>query len=504
VRLTPRREAGLSILDAIQDERLFRPWFKNKASWKAWMVFLSALFASPMTAEQLETYRECTGRTEAPDEIAKEGWLICGRRAGKSFILAVIAVYLACFKDYRRYLQPGERGTVSVIAADRKQARVILRYVMGLLKGVAMLNRMIERETAESVDLSNSVTIEVHTASFRSTRGFTLVAALLDEAAFWRSEDSSNPDSEILNAIRPAMATIPTSMLLVASSPYARRGIIWNAHRKFFGKPGPVLVWQAATRTMNPSVPQSFLDQAYEDDPIAAAAEYGAQFRSDVEAFIAREIVEQCMEGGVHERPAQRGITYSCFVDCAGGSGQDSFCLAIGHKEKGTEGAILDAIRERKPPFSPEAVVAEYAQLLKSYRITKVIGDRFGGEWPREVFQRHGISYEPSAKPKSELYSAFLPLLNSHRADLLDNERMLHQIVGLERRTARGGRDTIDHAPGGHDDVANVVAGVLTNLVHSKYRYTLDYIDATDEERKRNPAVNRLAALSEFMGARFW
>jgi hypothetical protein len=94
--------------------------------------------------------------------------------------------------------------------------------------------------------------------------------------------------------------------------------------------------------------------------------------------------------------------------------------------------------------------------------------------------------------------------LNSHRADLLDNERMLHQIVGLERRTARGGRDTIDHGPGGHDDVANVVAGVLTNLVHSKYRYTLDYIDATDEERKRNPAVNRLAALSEFMGARFW
>jgi hypothetical protein len=32
--------------------------------------------------------------------------------------------------------------------------------------------------------------------------------------------------------------------------------------------------------------------------------------------------------------------------------------------------------------------------------------------------------------------------------------------AGLERRTARGGRDTIDHAPGGHDDLANVVAGV--------------------------------------------
>jgi hypothetical protein len=30
----------------------------------------------------------------------------------------------------------------------------------------------------------------------------------------------------------------------------------------------------------------------------------------------------------------------------------------------------------------------------------------------------------------------------------------------LERRTARGGKDSVDHAPGGRDDVANVVAGL--------------------------------------------
>ena len=31
----------------------------------------------------------------------------------------------------------------------------------------------------------------------------------------------------------------------------------------------------------------------------------------------------------------------------------------------------------------------------------------------------------------------------------------------LERRTARGGRDSIDHGPGAHDDIANAVAGAL-------------------------------------------
>ena len=55
--------------------------------------------------------------------------------------------------------------------------------------------------------------------------------------------------------------------------------------------------------------------------------------------------------------------------------------LAIGHREGNTP--ILDAIRERKPPSSPEAVVEEFANFLKTYRITKVIGDRYGGEFSR-------------------------------------------------------------------------------------------------------------------------
>ena len=58
----------------------------------------------------------------------------------------------------------------------------------------------------------------------------------------------------MINAIRPGMATIPGAMLLVRSSPYARRGALWDAHRRHFGKDGdPILVWQAPTRTMNPT-----------------------------------------------------------------------------------------------------------------------------------------------------------------------------------------------------------------------------------------------------------
>src|SRR5262249_34988906 len=158
-----------------------------------------------------------------------------------------------CFRDYSRFLKPGEVGTIAIIAADRRQARTILRYVKGFLE-LPMLHKQIVNDTAESIELKNRVVIEVHTASFRSVRGYTLLAVICDEIAFWRSDESANPDTEIIAAVRPGLATIPNSLLLCISSPYARRGALWNAYAKHFGKDSSVLVWQATTEAMNPSI----------------------------------------------------------------------------------------------------------------------------------------------------------------------------------------------------------------------------------------------------------
>jgi hypothetical protein len=136
------------------------------------------------------------------------------------------------------------------------------------------------------------------------------------------------------------------------------------------------------------------------------------------------------------------------------GGANDAFTLAIAHHEGKT--AILDLVRERQPPLSPEAVIEEYAGVLRKYRITQVIGDRYAGEFPREVFRKHGVNFEP-AERSSDLVS----VINSRGCDLLDNNRLVGQLIGLERRVRTAGRDLIDHAPGGHDDLANAVAGAL-------------------------------------------
>ena len=448
----------MNILQAIDDERLFAPWFKDRATWSAWRAFLCALFALPMSDAEASVYRTCTGRAAVPTAAFTEGWLVCGRRAGKSFVLALTAVYLAAFKDYSKYLAPGERGTVLVISADRKQSRVVLRYIGALLKGVAMLSRLIERETAEAFDLTNRTTIEVGTASYRTTRGYTFVAILLDEMAFWRSEDSASPDYEVLAAVRPGMSTIPNAVMLCASSPYARRGALHDAFQKYYGKDSPVLVWKAPTLTMNPTVPQSVVDEAMQRDPASASAEYLAEFRTDIESFIGIEAVRACIVSGVRERPPERQHRYFGFVDPSGGS-SDSMTLGVSHKSGNT--AILDLLREVKPPFSPEAIAEEFSDVLKTYRITKVFSDAYAGDWPREQFRKHGVNVELSANSRSELYLALLPLVNSRAVDLLDSDRLVNQLISLERRTARSGRDSVDHPSGSHDDVANAAAGAL-------------------------------------------
>ena len=324
-----------------------------------------------------------------------------------------------------------------------------------------MLRRLVERETAEGFDLTNRVTIEIHTASFKAVRGCSMAAALCDEVAFWPQEDSATPDAEILAALRPGLASIPGSMLLCASSPHAKRGELWNAYRRWHAQDGaPVLTWQADTRTMNPGISADLIADAYERDPSRAAAEYGAQFRNDVETFVSREVVEACVSPGVFERSRTSRDRYAAFCDPSGGS-SDSMTLCIGHAEGRT--VVIDFLRETRAPFSPEAVVADFSRTLASYGVRRVVGDKYAGVWPEEAFKRHGVTYESSAAPKSDLYRDLLPKLNSGEVDLLDNPRLVAQLCGLERRTARGGRDSIDHSPGAHDDIANAVAGLVAS-----------------------------------------
>ena len=453
-------------------------------SWAAWRILLIAICGETLTNDERAVFESLTGRPREPARRIDEAWAICGRRSGKTRAAAVLGAYIAALCDHSQVLAPGERATLPILSASLWQAGKALQYLNGIFGHVPALKALVIGQTSDSISLSNSVDIECAAASFRTIRGGTAVAIIADEVAFWRSENTANPDTEILSAARPSLATTG-GPLIVISSPYARRGELWNAYKRDYGASGDrlILVAKGASRTLNPSLQEHVVSRAYDRDPATAAAEYGAEFRTDIESFVSREVVDAATFPDRIELPPVPGEIYRGFADPSGGS-VDSMTLAIAHSEGGA--AILDVVREVRPPFSPDAVVKDFAELLARYSVREVTGDRWGGEFVREQFEGRGISYRVSERSKSEIYKELLPLLNSCRVELLDITRLRAQLCGLERRTARGGRDSIDHAPGAQDDLINAAAGALVGANEAPSLGQAGFFDLiTSDLRKR-------------------
>jgi hypothetical protein len=285
-----------TILQLMNDETIFGKRFKSK-SWDAWKTFLRVLFALPISIAEMNLYKQCTGRSDLPKAQPNEMYLVIGRRGGKSVICSLIAVYLACFRSYEKYRAPGEQLVVMLLAANRAQAKILLRYV-GAFFDLPILSSMVANRKAESIELISYVSVEIHTSDYRSVRGRTVIACIGDELAFWGvSSDGTPNDKEILDAVRPSMATIPSSLLICLSSPYSKRGELWRNHQEHFGKAGsPVLIWQSASRTMNPALSRITVAAAHLRDAVAARSEWDAQFRDDLASFLSLELVEAAMQ----------------------------------------------------------------------------------------------------------------------------------------------------------------------------------------------------------------
>ena len=451
----------LSMRDALRDPEVFGAVFAG-SSWDGWRVLLIASCGEALTDDERVVFKELTGRDHEPGVRCEEIWCVVGRRSGKTRAAAVLAAYLGGLCDYPD-LAPGERVSLLLMSASLAQSTKAFGYIRGLFERVEVLRSMVIGENSESIALSNSVDIECVPASYRTVRGRTLCACVADEIAFWWDSESRNPVVQILNAVRPALMTLG-GPLICLSSPHGKKGALWDAYKRDYGPNGDpaILIAKGASRQLNPLLSEKVVARAYDRDPAAASAEFGGDFRSDVAVFVDRDIVEGCVEAGVLVRPPLSNRGYVAFVDPSGGS-SDSFSLAIAHKETvaNTPRVCLNLVIEKRPPFSPDAVVREFSAVLRGYRVHRVVGDRYAGEWPREAFRKQGITYEPSERNKSAIYLDFLPLLMSGSVDLIDNQRLVNQLASLERRTARGGRDSIDHPPGAHDDVANAAAGAL-------------------------------------------
>jgi hypothetical protein len=400
--------------------------------------------------------------------------------------------------DQQDRLRPGERAIAACLASDKDTAGIILAYTRGYFAQSPLLRQMVQRdERANDFSLANRVDIAVLTNNFRTVRGRPILCAVMDEIAFWRDENSSNPDEEVYRAIVPGLASLE-GMVIGISSPYRRSGLLYSKFAKHFGKASDdVLVIRAPTRMLNPTIPQSVVDQALAEDRAAAEAEWNAQFRSDISGWLPLETIEAAVDRGVTVRPPRRDHDYIGFADPSGGQ-KDSFTCAVAHLEDDT--AVLDALLEIPAPFDPSTATAAVAQLLASYGLTEATGDRYGAQWVVSEFDRCGIYYKHSERDRSAIYLDTLPLFTSGRVRLLDIPRLVSQFAGLERKTSAVGKDKVDHGPAGMDDLCNAAAGALVNVVNDSQNrltsmsfYEAFRVDALIEDEEENYREAQLA-----------
>ncbi len=462
---------SMDIIEAVKSDSGFRPFFKDMATWQPWFVFLKVLTGlKDFTDAEMTLFRECTGLDELPSVPIKEAWICAGRRSGKSSVVSLLAVFYTFWGNWQAYLSRGEVAEIFVIGVNKAQCRIIMNYIEAILNMHPSFKRMIKKVTQETIVLKNKVTILVKPASWRSPRGATLGLLLLEEIAFFRFEtEMANPDLEVYTACLPGMTTIPNSLCIGISTPFARQGLLYDKVSKHWGRPGNVLAWRAPSWRMNLTLTEEGLREQYEEvlGEERFGAEYANRFREDIESYMPIDIIDRAIVKGRAMLKEEYGLSYVAFADASEGLRKtgDSMTFCIGHRAD--EKLVIDVLLEFRPPFDPKDVLSRIAGVAKPYGVTMITQDRHAVGWIASDLREFGITVETSEWTKSQLYEFFAVEMNKDRVELLDNERLRNQIAGLQRfLTGSGVR--IDHYRSGHDDLINSVAGVVSILSQGK------------------------------------
>jgi hypothetical protein len=200
--------------------------------------------------------------------------LNCSRQSGKSLMSAVIALHRAVYDEASLSL---------ILAPSERQAKETFAKVLGLYR---KLGHTVPSDSHRKLglQLTNGSRIEALPGSERTIRGFSAVDLLiLDEAS--RIED------ELYHAVRP-MLSVSAGSLLLASTPYGRRGVFFEEWTEGIG-------WERylITAKQVPRISETFLIEERQALPRNIfRQEYEAEFVETEDAVFAFEDIERAFD----------------------------------------------------------------------------------------------------------------------------------------------------------------------------------------------------------------
>jgi hypothetical protein len=433
-------EPTIILSRCLTDPALFGNTFASASFW-TWKTVAKVIDGIPLTERrEIDLFEQCTGRTKLSDKPVKRLIILVGRRGGKDRFLSAVAVWRAALcADWRQYASAGEQMAVILLGRDRRQAAILRRYCQGLLQA-PLLAREVTRETSEVIEFRCGSSLEIASNDASLVRGRSAAGILGSESNHWKHDPaSSSNDEEVMAAAEPSLSMCPDGgVLILGSSVSRKRGYCYRRFKELHGNDNADdICWFAASRVMNPRLPQHVVDKALAEDRPRFSAEYLNIWREDVSDCFPDDAVA-AVTADVWERPPVPGTSYISAADAATGTGQDSFALAICHRDPGTNIVTLDVLRERKPRFVCFDVIRDYSQLLKQYGVSEIYADSYAKGIIADEFARNGVTFRDSENTTSENYLRALPLIMGRRVVLLNNAILRQQLTSLERYVASG------------------------------------------------------------------
>lgn len=203
----------MTILQALGDRNLFGglPQFRDLSTWRAWLVFLAAVYGRPFReleplgvseADALALFQAHTGRTvyTPPAGGYSEAAAIVGRQAGKDRVASLVQAYEAATAT------PEADGSdiyaLSIAQDARAALRTQLSYARAPFKRIPLFAQLVKSSKANEIELTTGMTLAAYPCRPAAVRGLRARIVVMTEIAFFRNADGNPVD--VGNAFRSA------------------------------------------------------------------------------------------------------------------------------------------------------------------------------------------------------------------------------------------------------------------------------------------------------------
>ncbi|MFH1883804.1 MAG: terminase family protein [Planctomycetota bacterium] len=426
-------------------------------------VILRAQYGLPLDAEQLEIYAQLTdGQVYIPGHEIGEGVYVLGARSGKSFLASIIAIYESTVREprYRKYLNPGEKAFVIIVATRLLQSQMVIGASCLRMLENSRIAHFIEDAIACEISLTNGLSILSIPCSSTAARGLPICCLILDELAWYRLEGPKQ-DQEIFRALRPRMSQFRGAKFLAISTPASKQGLLFDLYEEGIDKDKPTpgrLTVHGETLFVNPEVDPDFLESEKRRDPDNYDREFLALFCEQVDSFFPADKLRECftLSGDV---PFDNRYRYHCAVDQSGLSGKDRFAMSIAHREK--EEVVIDVSRTWATK-SGDRIIAEIKETVKPYGISSISLDRYSGGWCKESFERQG--FETTVRDLlPPIYVNLKSLVIAGRVSLPDTKGLREGLLQTVAFYGKSNKLSIGHerTQAGHGDESDSCATAI-------------------------------------------